>query len=743
MSTASEIREKILSFETNVNKFEIIVTGDENAEVFTENGPVPSVSKFYKDVKETIVDPFTSEVVEARNEIRISRTEISDAKNEVNENLISVTTKASEVDQAAFQASQDALQVGQHLLVTLQNVTTTSDNASRAELAADLAEDAVQYTYLVDDEVGLNALVGMVIDDRAYVRATEHVWRYDGTVWADLGSSPNASKAPLLSPAFVGIPTAPTADDADPDQVANVTYVAEKLSGKAPASVFQPNATLPGEEEVALFVADLVSVALKLLTDGTLVVPKMRVAGAQQQYVVAPGYARVWHDLAGRIVLGLRENGVLESTASLVAGALFKEVIAPGYAKVWYDEFGNISGGWTDDGAFKVSTLRVQNLEYSGSLGANRNGARLTHQLNMIIGYGQSLGEGSTPAVALTTAQEYDLVGFPARSVSPVSFVPLTVENTQWSSRGESPIYGTLGRIKELINDENNLPFGQDDYLLIGVNDAVSGSTTAELQKGTTFYDIVMSQVDAGLAIAISQGKSFAVQAITYTQGEAETDPVVYKAALKQLATDFNNDIRQKTLQTVPVRFIIYQTATRTMDLAMAQFEAANEHPLIIQACPMYQFEYGDSLHITSDASKDLGGYYGLVYKRVVVDNRNYDPLYPVGHAVNGSVVDLIFNHTGLVLDTTTLPEISNFGFSVSEGTIVSVTLVGSNRVRLTLDAPPAPDTVISYGASSAGVGRSDAFVGLAGNLRDSAGDWLSYRGKRSDGWSMLFRYVI
>jgi uncharacterized UPF0146 family protein len=63
-----------------------------------------------------------------------------------------------------------------------------------AQAARDAAEDSVQYTYLVEDGAALTALTGMTTGQKAYVRSTEHVWNYSGSVWVDLGLSPTAAK---------------------------------------------------------------------------------------------------------------------------------------------------------------------------------------------------------------------------------------------------------------------------------------------------------------------------------------------------------------------------------------------------------------------------------------------------------------------------------------------------------------------------------------------------------------------
>tara|TARA_R100000655_G_scaffold110096_1_gene167561 strand:- start:308 stop:2851 length:2544 start_codon:yes stop_codon:yes gene_type:complete len=71
----------------------------------------------------------------------------------------------------------------------------TGADVVAAEAARDAAEDAVQYNYLVADDAARGDITGMVTGERAYVRATEHVWRYNGSAWVDEGEAVTASKA--------------------------------------------------------------------------------------------------------------------------------------------------------------------------------------------------------------------------------------------------------------------------------------------------------------------------------------------------------------------------------------------------------------------------------------------------------------------------------------------------------------------------------------------------------------------
>jgi hypothetical protein len=217
---------------------------------------------------------------------------------------------------------------------------------------------------------------------------------------------------------------------------------------------------------------------------------------------------------------------------------------------------------------------------------------------------------------------------------------------------------------------------------------------------------------------------------------------------LMGVAADYDADCRAITGQTERVRLICYQTATRDLTIARAQLEAAQLSPLIVMACPMYQFTYGDSLHITAASSKWLGGYYGLVQKRVTIDGLDWEPLMPVASQISGSVIDLTFNKQGLLFDTASLPAQANQGFTVFNAAgvaqpIASVAILQPNRVRITLaSGSPAAGWSVKYGHGNM-TGRADAFVGGGGNLRDRAGDALTYNGNRMDNWSVIFNWTL
>ena len=440
------------------------------------------------------------------------------------------------------------------------------------------------------------------------------------------------------------------------------------------------------------------------------------------------------------------------------------------------DSTGKAAIGVRSDGALVTKKTEAQEVQtanltvhtingqayVSGGTGTviNRAGGVYPYQMSYISCFGQSLAEGSqtglTDGINLTTAQEYDNIGFAGRANAPTQTYALTVANTQVGTRGESPIYGTLGHIKELILEENGLAYAYNDFQLVGCCNGWSGYPIDSLKKNTLPYNYVISQATAGTSIAAGLGKTFGCIATTYMQGEANEamDPSLYVTKEKQLAVDFNTDIKAATGQKQDIPFITYQVGTGAdggygvRSIALAQLQAANESHLIYMACPMYQFDYYDQYHINATSAKWVGGYLGLAIKRIVVDKVDWQPLKPVTHIQSGTTLDLVFNKDGLVLDTTLVPAQTNHGFQVLDSggsaiTISSIVVLSPNRVRFTLATAPTAGAIIRYGFANA-TGKG-AYIGGCGNLRDSQGDTIIYSAinKPMHNWCVIFSYTI
>lgn len=363
---------------------------------------------------------------------------------------------------------------------------------------------------------------------------------------------------------------------------------------------------------------------------------------------------------------------------------------------------------------------------------------------------GQSLIEGSDGTI--TTAQEYDNVGFPAGASSPTALLPLTVANTQVSGRGESPMYGMLGHLKELILENNGLAFTDHDYQLVTTNNGISGKKISELNQGTAAYNASMAQIDRLVLLSANEGKTFEVGGQAWGQGESDTilTRAQYLALLLELAVDYDADARLKTGQPGIVPTVCYQVSSNanTRQIALAQLDAARQSPLVALACPMYHLTFYDSLHINAASSKWLGGYFALAFYRWLVERRKPEPLMAVQHAISGQTIDLFFNKPGLVFDTVNMPAQTNHGFGLRDASNAVVALTGApvimpnNRVRLVAaSGTPGPGWKVTYGDLSC-TGKSP-FTGGGGNLRDSQGDRITYLGNRMDSWAVLDEYLL
>ncbi|MEC5213329.1 hypothetical protein RCH06_001875 [Polaromonas sp. CG_9.5] len=459
-------------------------------------------------------------------------------------------------------------------------------------------------------------------------------------------------------------------------------------------------------------------------------------------------------DDSGNAAIGITDNGTFRAAkvqfdSQSVGGAAVEDAVTPGYVWTVRDEAGNVALGLREDGKLESTPL-----EKPGSAAplVERYGGTYSAQLNFIATQGQSLAGGSD--AALTTVQEYDNIGFGAMSTSPGSASALTVANTQTSQGGENPMYGTSGHIKALIAAEHGLSYTLNDYQLLSCCNGNSGETIDRLSKGgaTGMYERSISQAASGKAIATSSGRSFAWQAITWTQGESDAamPKGTYKSKLKQMIADYQIDGKAATGQISPILCIGYQLSGYAArdTIAPAQLELSEESPLFKVATPIYFMDFYDGTHLKGQSSKWLGGYYGLVYKRVLIDGKDWQPLKPVQHAVLGNTLDLYFNKEGLVFDTVGMPAQVNQGITVFDGAsavvaISAVSIVGPNRVRLTFATPPQPGWTVKYGHINV-VGKTN-YTGGGGNLRDSAGDQLVYAaiGKPMHNWSVLFSRTI
>ena len=187
------------------------------------------------------------------------------------------------------------------------------------------------------------------------------------------------------------------------------------------------------------------------------------------------------------------------------------------------------------------------------------------------------------------------------------------------------------------------------------------------------------------------------------------------------------------------VKMISYQTGCHKYYgkaypfIALAQLQASKDYDNIFMACPTYQFAYlVDNLHLPAASSKKLGFYYGLAYKRIVVDGEDWKPLMPISKTVQGKLALVKFNVPmgRLAIDTTTVTANTNYGFNLfdaggAEVTITSVEITGPDTVKIVSPVNITAGFKLQY--AFYGTGTTGSSNGPRGNLRDTQGDTIVF----------------
>ena len=443
---------------------------------------------------------------------------------------------------------------------------------------------------------------------------------------------------------------------------------------------------------------------------------------------------------------------------------------SPNYVFAVSDEKGNAVLAVNDKGQL------VANFDLVPTSSITQTGPLYDFSINQIFGCGQSLSVGQAYP-AISTSQSYDNLMF-TRGMRPqydystetasqwyASLVPAVEANapdgTAWAGvLAETPSLGTSDMIKERILTEDGKSYTQHQYQILISTPGYGATTIGELSKGGVHFARMVEQATYGKALANAAGKTHAVQAVTWTQGESDylagTSRSAYSAVLDKLIADTNTDIKSATGQNKHIPFISYQiashiyygTGAKRPEIALAQLDVENSNSLYCIACAMYQFRYHTGGHLSNVSTRWLGGYYGLAYKRVVINGEDWKPLKPLAAVRQSNIVEMRFHvpHGKLTMDTTQVAAQPNYGFSLVDQngaamTINSVEIIDTDRVRISTSA------TISAGAKVRYAFTGDSAVGK-GNLRDTQGDAITFAipgsaAKRMDNWCLIFEMEI
>lgn len=425
-----------------------------------------------------------------------------------------------------------------------------------------------------------------------------------------------------------------------------------------------------------------------------------------------------------------------------------------------------------------VNKSGVLEANYPDTLGGARvlklNG-NYDAEINHILAYGQSLSVGqATPAIS--TVQKYDNLMF-SKGMRPqydyptdtkeqwyAGLVPaIEAQSPTWSSLAETPSMGTGDAIKELILSEDGLSHTDMNYQLLMSAPGYGALSLNGLKKGTTHYTRLIEQVTAGKSLSQAANKLYKAQAVTWTQGESEglaQTKEAYSTLFNQFALDLNTDIKAITGQTTDVALISYQIASHKVSgrtdpaIALAQLASSNATSNIYIATPTYHLTYQSSnnYHVTAESSRLLGAYYGLAYKRIVIDGEDWQPVRPLSSVKSGKFVNVKFNvpRGKLVLDTELVSENTNYGFELvtSAGVAIAITevkIISPDTVKVVSNTAIPVGAKLRYAWSGAeNVGR---LTGARGNLRDTQGDDIVFDpdgiNKAMHNWCVIFELEV
>lgn len=434
------------------------------------------------------------------------------------------------------------------------------------------------------------------------------------------------------------------------------------------------------------------------------------------------------------------------------------DVIA-GYVSNTFDNEMKACGGIKDDGTLHYHSAEFEylnNVKVSDFLNGNSSNIypKFDAEINFIVGHGQSLFQGQTPAV--TTTQKYDTIAFKGHAINPTAWSVATAA-TAAAANQEIPTLGASEYVKDLILEENEISMTQQNYQLLLGNGAYGGQSIAALSKGgsTGGYEELMSQIQSGYTISQSQNKVFKVPCIMWVQGEADywKSQKEYYDSLIKLRNDFDADAKAINGQTEDVVLIASQTTSwgqtdysRNVQLAMVQ--AAEDDPNIIISAPQYMYQYRDDTyfaHISPAQTRILGAYMGLAYKRHIIDGVEWQPLKMVKAQSQGNIIYVTFNKSGLVIDNTLVPAQTNAGFSLrksdnTEITITSVSVVQPNVIKIVASSNPRNSDLWLGGKLATGI---NFYKGGATNIRDNQGDTLTFDSYPLHNWAVIHKAKV
>lgn len=370
---------------------------------------------------------------------------------------------------------------------------------------------------------------------------------------------------------------------------------------------------------------------------------------------------------------------------------------------------------------------------------------RLLPQVAHLLIYGQSLAQGyngvpvvSSPAGDFAKMFNGGLHTLSAGAGDRDSFVNLV--ETVDGSVGETIATGMAVMFAQLLAEEDGLDIEDLAQFLLMTDPAQGGTAIAGLGPATGPY--IQAQADISAGPTAAAGLGYALAALCWLQGESDegnaTAAETWKTALRSIRTGLRDYAETVTSRDRELPVLLYQTSTlggatvtgaERPQISLAQLDLTEEDYFALVA-PTYALPYygaGD-IHLSAQGYRTLGAYFGVALKRWLWDGIKPQPLRPIeARRYDSSVIVSfdVFSGAPLVLDEDIFPSLDDFGFTMATSagaaiTITGVTLVGSDRVKLSTGGAVPAGAVVRYGWNGSS-------VYLQGALRDSAGDSMVF----------------
>lgn len=421
--------------------------------------------------------------------------------------------------------------------------------------------------------------------------------------------------------------------------------------------------------------------------------------------------------------------------------------------------------------------LSIPELAVIAGAGAGEAGLVLDNFISHIVMSGQSLAVGTSGSPALTTSQPYDNVMFTGGLKASISAASVAGFVDLVEASLETGHAALVNGVIDLIEDEDGQAYTDHSLDFLGTNCGVGNTAVAQLGPGTTAYAAYLADIAAAKTVADGLGRTTRVEAIIYRQGERDQLPTAFPApptpsawkryvrALLQLKE--NDAYRANPNEAVPLLMIIYQLASHsdpavggtggslpTIAWAIEELALDDDVPIYLSN-PLYHLAHADDVHLTNASYKKLGAAEGYALKRALIDGAPLSCFSPSETARSGAEITLTFPIEAarqLVLDTTLVSNPGSYGFEVDDDTatpmtISSVTLVGTNQVRITCSASVPAGATVYYARTPTTSGTTGPTTGPRGCLRDNTGDAYTVNISSVDTpvhrWCAIFKRVL